>query len=71
MHGFNTRNPLIVEIMMAIVMLSISMLVVIGTTLKALGSIIHTIVHIICCIVGLFERIRHERTISAKYRAKV
>ncbi len=54
---------------MAIILLSISMLVVIGTTLKVLGSIIHAIVNIVCFIVELLERISHKRAINFKYHA--
>ena len=71
MFGFNSRDPLMVEIMMSIVLFSISLLVIIGTTLKVLGSIIHVIVNLTCYIIGLVENIKHKRAVKGRHQTIV
>ena len=64
MFGFNSREPLMTEIMAAIVLFLLSILVVIGTAFKMIGSIIQFIVNIICFLIELVERIKRKRFVN-------
>lgn len=64
MIGFKSKEPLMPEIMAAVVLFLLSMLVFIGTTFKVIGSIIQIVVNIICCLIKLIERIKHKRFIN-------
>ena len=64
MFSFNSREPLMSEIMAAVVLLLLSMLVLIGTTFKVIGSIIQIFVNIIFYSIELVESIKRKRLVN-------
>lgn len=61
MLRLNSREPLMTEIIVSIVLFIISLLAMAGIVFKVIGSVIQFIATVLCYITALIERIKHKR----------